>query len=137
MWDISLGKPFLKNIAKVPTQIMSAAFSPSWDELIVGECSGAATLFSTRADEDVPPAKVAVDWTEDEGKTSPDNEDMPLSTYEGGGRAPLMQVQEPEAETGARFARELVDEGMMWIDGRWAWATEEYTKKMDMERNKH
>lgn len=120
-WDITAGQTFVRDIAKVDTQIMSAAFSPSWDELIVGECSGTATLFSTKGDEGVSPGKVEVDWTEDPEMMSPE-EGMPIiegmSIPEGGGS----YTEEPEEDSGVRLARQLVTEGKIWIRQGYAWA---------------
>lgn len=119
-WDITAGQPFVRDIAKVDTQIMSAAFSPSWDELIVGECSGTATLFSTRGDEGVLPGEVKVDWTEDPEMMSPE-EGMPtvdsMSIPDGG-----RYTEELEEDSGVRLARQLVTEGKIWIRGGFAWA---------------
>lgn len=120
-WDITAANPFLRDIAKVDTQIMSAAFSPSWDELIVGECSGTATLFSTRGDEGVVPATVDVDWTEDLTMMSPE-EDMPVAVDVVGSDT----ADVPEAEdSGVRLARQLVAEGKVWIRQGYAWAVDD------------
>lgn len=125
-WDITASQPFVRDIAKVDTQIMSAAFSPSWDELIVGECSGTATLFSTRGDEGVLPGEVEVDWTEDPDMMSPE-EDMPI--VEGMPIGDGMSIpgvgsytEEPEEDSGVRLARNLVTEGKIWIRQGYAWA---------------
>lgn len=124
-WDITAGNPFIRDIARVNTQIMSASFSPSWDELIVGECSGAATLFSTRGDEDATPSKLPVDWTEHPGMTSPDDDTIPIQDWPQAASTNIDEVVAEEEDSGVLIARQLVAEGKMWIDGRWAWATDD------------
>lgn len=107
---------------------MSAAFSPSWDELIVGECSGAATLFSTRGDKGVAPTKLPVDWTENPDMMSHDDDNMPMRDWVGSVNAGVSDstpVVAEEEDSGVKIARQLVAEGKMWIDGRWAWAADD------------
>lgn len=124
-WDITASNPFIRDIAKVDTQIMSAAFSPTWDELIVGECSGTATLFSTRGDEGVIPAAVNVDWTEDPDMMSPDDQ-MPMAVAAATDVVVRRSTDPPPSveDSGVRLARQLVDEGKVWIRQGYAWAVD-------------
>lgn len=119
-WDVTASQPFIRDIARVDSQIMSAAFSPSWDELIVGECSGTATLFSTRGDEGSVPGKVEVDWTEDPNMMSPDDE-MPIADVVEGYTE---EDSAPVEDSGVRLARQLVTEGKIWIRQGYAWAVD-------------
>ena len=57
LWDIRRGDPFVNNLATLDGHIMSAAFSPSFDSLMVGVSSGSATLFSPRGNRGIPPAE--------------------------------------------------------------------------------
>lgn len=113
---------------------MSAAFSPSWDELIVGECSGTATLFSTRGDEGVTPATVDVDWTEDPNMMSPDDQ-MPLATAADVVASNSTDAPPEVEDSGVRLARQLVDEGKVWIREGYAWAVDSASKVDDSYDN--
>lgn len=61
VWDIKRGDPFVRDFAKVNTQIMSGAFSHDHEMLMIGEFSGKATLYSTRGDRGVQPQSFKVD----------------------------------------------------------------------------
>ncbi|KAF8245854.1 WD40 repeat-like protein [Wilcoxina mikolae CBS 423.85] len=100
IWDIKRGDPFIRDFATLDSQIMSGAFSPDYNMLILGESSGKATLFSTRGDRGVAPGLFDVDISDVTG-----------------------DVSEEKEETGAEAARELVKSGKMIIRDHFAWAT--------------
>jgi WD40 repeat protein len=99
-WDIKRGDPFIRDFAMLNSQIMSGAFSPEHDMLIIGECSGKATLFSTRGDRGAAPGLFDVDISDVTG-----------------------DVNEEKEETGADAARALVKSGKMVVRDHFAWAT--------------
>ncbi|KAF8426628.1 hypothetical protein EV426DRAFT_702229 [Tirmania nivea] len=47
VWDVKRADPFVKDLAKVDAQIMSGAWAPGGEMLIVGDTSGTATVLST------------------------------------------------------------------------------------------
>lgn len=97
IWDVRRGDPFVADFATVDSQIVAGAFSPSHDMLLIGECSGKATLFSTRGDRGVAPEPFEVD---------------------------MSQLKDEQAdETGVAAARALLESGKMVVDGQFAWAT--------------
>lgn len=107
---------------------MSAAFSPSWDELIVGECSGTATLFSINGDEGVAPIKVDVDWTQDPNMMSPDDDSIPVVAAAAAANVVVADSSVEEVvdeESGVQLARQLVAEGKVWIRDRYAWGADD------------
>jgi WD40 repeat protein len=57
VWDVQRGDPLVNNLDTLDGHIMCAAFSPSFDSLMVGVSSGSATLFSPRGDRGIPPAE--------------------------------------------------------------------------------
>jgi len=106
IWDVRRGDPFINDFATLDGQVMSAAFSPSFDSLMVGACSGSATLFSTRGDRGVPPDAFKVDIRDVEGRGD---------AHAGGGG---------NGDEAARTARELVRSGRMMIRDGVAYATD-------------
>ena len=98
------GNPHVLDFPAMDSQIMSGAFSPAGDMLMIGECSGKATLLSSRGDKGVPPQPFEVDISEVAGRAAQDE----------------AWVVEP---VGARAARELVRSGKMEVRGDTAWAT--------------
>jgi hypothetical protein len=96
----------VRDFCTLDSQIMSAAFNPDFDMLMVGECSGKATLFSTKADEGVPPGRFNVDIRDVTVHNAVEDQD-----------------EEPQEESGVEAARELVRSGKMRVDGIFAWAT--------------
>lgn len=98
IWDVRRGDPFVADFASVDSQIMAGAFSPLHDMLLIGECSGKATLFSTRGDKGAVPQLFEVDMSQ------------------------LKDEQQAE-ETGVEAARALLESGKMVVEGQFAWAT--------------
>lgn len=60
IWDVKRGDPFIRDLGSVDSQIMSAAFSPGQDMLLVGDSEGVATLFSVRGDENQEPGEFQI-----------------------------------------------------------------------------
>ncbi|KAA8913252.1 hypothetical protein FN846DRAFT_886700 [Sphaerosporella brunnea] len=106
IWDIRSGDPFLKDFCTLTSQVMSAAFNPDMDMLMVGESSGHATLFSTLGDSGVPPEKFDVDIRD-------------VTVH----HEPVDNEMQPDGDSGVQAARDLVNSGRMIVDGRFAWAT--------------
>ncbi|BFZ61045.1 hypothetical protein YB2330_002103 [Saitoella coloradoensis] len=46
VWDCRLSNPFVEDFAQMSSSIVSAAFSPASDKLIIGESTGNATMFA-------------------------------------------------------------------------------------------
>jgi WD40 repeat protein len=63
VWDISRGDPFVKDMVSLDAQIMSGAFSPNFDMLMLGDASGRATLLSHKGDKGCAPSFFDVDMT--------------------------------------------------------------------------
>lgn len=99
-WDVTRGSPFIKDVFRGETQIMSAALSPGRGELLVGECSGKATVLSTRGDGEAERFEVG---------------------YVG--RREVVEEENDEVGAGRRAAEELVRTGRMVIRDGSAWAT--------------
>ncbi|KAI5841870.1 hypothetical protein DFP73DRAFT_586131 [Morchella snyderi] len=153
-WDPARAQPFLVDVAAVESQIMTAAFSPDWDALIVGEASGRATLFAVGGDEEegargvpVPVPEIVTDWSEDRGLMNPDgDESMRWSSWNGQRAgagavvaAAAAQGEEEEEESGVLLGREMVAEGMIARDPRnprYVWATERYSAMKEKERRR-
>ncbi|KAF8468326.1 WD40-repeat-containing domain protein [Kalaharituber pfeilii] len=99
IWDIKRGNPYVKDLVKVNAQIMSGAFSPGSDMLLVGDASGTATLLSTLGDKDVPPIQF-----ETEGEVLPGMGLEDRTVREG-------SADIPESELGRYYGRELLRSG--------------------------
>lgn len=64
VWDVTKGDPFVQDIVTLDAQIMSAAFSPAADMLLVGVASGKATLLSTSVDDETELDEFEVDLSD-------------------------------------------------------------------------
>ncbi|KAH0610839.1 uncharacterized protein H6S33_011266 [Morchella sextelata] len=146
-WDPTRAAPFLVDVAAVESQIMTAAFSPSWDALLVGEASGRATLFSTEGEEGGPVPEIVTDWSEDRALMNPDNdENMRWSSWNGrragvpaAAAAAAVDGGEEEEESGVLLGREMVAGGLIVRDPenpRYVWATERYGVMREKERRR-
>jgi len=86
VWDVRRGDPFVYNLATFDGHIMSAAFSPSFDSLLVGVSSGSAALLSRSGNSGVPPAEFN-DYTAQVAETGGG-----CSNGTGGDGTPTVQV---------------------------------------------
>jgi WD40 repeat protein len=97
VWDIKRGDPFIRDLCSLDSQVMSGAFSPDYDMLMIGECSGRATLLSMQRNQE------------------------PFSVVSQVVANDINDI--PEEESAAEAARQLVRSGKMMIRDGMAWAT--------------
>ncbi|KAL7268954.1 hypothetical protein RUND412_008400 [Rhizina undulata] len=97
VWDIKSGDPFVKDLCRLDSQVMYAAFSPNFDKLLVGETSGKATLFSSMGVANARPAEFEVDIRD------------------------IQKNMAEDAEAAADAAQELLDQGKVKIINGVAW----------------
>lgn len=151
-WDPARADPFLTDVAAVESQIMAAAFSPSWDALIVGEASGRATLFAMDGEvleEGGVVPEIVTDWSVERALMRPgEDEGMRWSSWNGrragagagaGAVAAVVEAGEEEGveESGVALGRGMMEEGWMARDPenpRYVWATERYSAMKEKER---
>jgi len=95
VWDIKRGDPFIRDSCSLSSQVMSGAFSPDYSMLMIGECSGQATLLS-------------------------ETEQGQFSVIS---QVASNDIPEEEGESAAEAAKQLVRSGKIMIRDGVAWAT--------------
>lgn len=114
IWSVKRGEPFVRNLARVNAQIMSGAWSPGGDMLIVGDTSGTATLLSTLGEEGVKAGELEM-----KGDVLPQvvgaDGAVESARGEARGRARGASADIPIGELGTYYAEVLLETGKVVI----------------------